>query len=61
VMPKIDTVQLAGLFRAKVLAMLKKAGRIDDALIARLLTWRHNSGFSVHNGVRLARDDETGR
>jgi hypothetical protein len=26
-----------------------------------LLTWRYNSGFSVHNGVRLARDDKAGR
>ncbi|MDF1614049.1 transposase [Desulfurivibrio dismutans] len=61
VMPKVDLAPLAEMFRAKVLAMLKKEGRIDDALIAKLLTWRHNSGFSVHNGVRLARYDEAGR
>ncbi len=61
VMPKVDLAPLAELFRANILKMLKKAGRIDNALIARLLTWRHNSGFSVHNGVRLARDDEGGR
>ena len=61
VMPKVDLAPLAEMFRAKVLAMLKKEGRIDDALIAKLLTWRHNSGFSVHNGGRLARDDEAGR
>jgi len=36
-------------------------GRIGGALIAKLLAWRHNSGFPVHNGVRLARDDEAGR
>jgi len=41
--------------------MLKKEGKIDDDLIANLLTWKLNSGFSVHNGVRLARDDENGR
>ena len=31
-----------------------------DGLIEMLLTWKHNSGFSVHNGLRLARDDEAG-
>lgn len=36
--------------------MLKKEGRIAD-----LLTRRHNYGFSVHNGVRRARDVEAGR
>jgi hypothetical protein len=61
VMPKINTKPLAELFRANVLKMLKKEGKIDDELIAKLLTWKHNSGFSVHNGVRLARDDENGR
>jgi len=30
-------------------------------LIAKLLTWRHTSCFSVHNGVRLARNDEAGQ
>ena len=41
--------------------MLKKEGKIDDGLIEKLMAWKHNSGFSVHNGVRLARDDEAGR
>jgi hypothetical protein len=41
--------------------MLKKEGKIDDDLVAKILTWKHNSGFSVHNGARLARDDENGR
>ncbi len=41
--------------------MLKKEGLIDDELIRKLLAWRHNSGFSLHNGVRLARDDEVGQ
>ena len=61
VMPKIDIKPLAELFRANVLKMLKKEGRIDTGLIAKLLIWKHNSGFSVHDGVRLARDDEKGR
>ena len=50
-MPKIDIKPLAELFRANVLKMLKKEGKIDDDLIAKLLTWNHNSGFSVHNGA----------
>lgn len=61
VMPEIDIKPLAEMYRASVLKMLRKEGKIDDALIRKLLTWRHNSGFSVHNGVRLARSDEAGR
>jgi hypothetical protein len=60
-LPKVDLAPLAELFRARILAMLKNEGRIDDFLIANLLTRRHNFGFSVHNGVRLARNDEDGR
>jgi hypothetical protein len=61
VMPKIDIQPLAELFRANVLKMLKQEGKIDDGLIEKIMKWRHNSGFSVHNGVRLSRDDEAGR
>jgi ribosomal protein S27E len=61
VMPKIEIRPLAELFRANVLKMLKKEGKIDDGLIEKIMKWRHNSGFSVHNGVRLSRDDEAGR
>ena len=61
VMPKIDIHPLAELFRANILKMLKKEGRIDESLIEKIMKWKHNSGFSVHNGVRLARDDEAGR
>ncbi|OGQ96095.1 MAG: hypothetical protein A2521_13390 [Deltaproteobacteria bacterium RIFOXYD12_FULL_57_12] len=61
VMPKIDIKPLAEMFRANVLKMLKREGKIDDGLIKNLLTWKHNSGFSVHNGVRLAKDNEAGR
>jgi hypothetical protein len=61
VMLKIDFTPLAELFRANVLKMLKKEGKIDDGLVVKLLTWKNNSGFSVHNGGWLARDDENGR
>lgn len=61
-MPKAADIQpLAELVRANVLTMLKRKGLIDDRLIANLMTWRHTSGFSVHNGVRLARDDQAGQ
>ncbi len=60
-MPKTADIQpLAELFRANVLKILKRKGLIDDQLIAKLLKWQHTSGFSVHNGVRLARDDSKG-
>jgi len=52
-MPKVDTRPLAEVFRASVLKMLKDEGRLDDTLINKILTWRHNSGFSVHNEVRI--------
>lgn len=41
--------------------MIRKEGKTEDALIRKLLAWRHNPGFSVHNGVRLERSDEAGR
>lgn len=59
VMPRGDIRPLAERFRALVLKMLKYEERLDDTLIKKILTWRHNSGFSVHNEVRLqARDAE---
>ncbi|MCP4262334.1 MAG: hypothetical protein GY774_33265, partial [Planctomycetes bacterium] len=60
VMPRVDLKTLEEIFRAKVFKMLKKEGKITDELINNLMSWRH-SGFSVHNGVRIARDDEEGR
>ncbi len=60
VMPRVSTKPLAELFRANLLAMLKKEGLIDNSFIAMLMKWRHTSGFSVDNSVRIARDDETG-
>ena len=41
--------------------MLKdRRAKIDDDTINKLMSWRH-SGFSVHNGSRVARDDEEGK
>ena len=60
VMPRVNIRPLAELFRASVLQMLKDEGRLDDTLIKKILTWRHNSGFSVHNEVRLQGGDARG-
>ena len=51
---------LAELFRASILKMLKDEERLDDTLIKKVLTWRHNSGFSVHNEMRLQAGDVRG-
>lgn len=60
VMSKVDLQPLHELFRAAVLKMLKREGKIGDDLICKIMRWRHTSGFSVHNGVQLARDDAEG-
>jgi hypothetical protein len=60
VMPKVDLEPLEEIFRAKVLKMLKAEGKIDNALISNLMSWKH-TGFSVHNGVKIAKDDDIGK
>ncbi len=60
VMPKTDVLPLTELFRAAVLTMLKKEGLVIDLFIDKLLKWRHTSGFSVDNLVRIKRNDEKG-
>ena len=61
VMPRTDLKPLGELFRAEVLKMLKKEGLIDDRFITMIMKWRYTSGFSVDNGVRIARDDQKGQ
>ena len=60
VMPKADLAPLEEIFRAKVLKMLKAEGKIGDNIINNLMSWKH-TGFSVHNGVRIVRNDEEGK
>ena len=60
VMPKVELEPLEEIFRAKVLKMLKKEGKIGNELINNLMSWKH-SGFSVHNSVRIAKDDAGGK
>ncbi len=52
--------QLEEIFRSRILAMLKRKGKIVDDLIQKLMNW-HHSGFSVYAGNRIARDDKAGQ
>ena len=61
VMPKVDVQPLAELFRSEVLKMLLKEDRISEDLLSTIMRWRYNSGFSVHRGTQLARDDARGQ
>ena len=40
--------------------MLLKEERINEELIAKIMRWRYISGFSMHKGEQLARDDGDG-
>jgi hypothetical protein len=60
VMPRTDLKPLEEIFRAQVFRMLRKKDKITDELINNLMGWRH-SGFSMHNAVRVARDDDEAR
>ncbi|EMS77415.1 transposase [Desulfotignum phosphitoxidans] len=46
-------------FFYEVLKMLKKEGKITDAVIENLLSWRH-SGFHVYIGDWIFSDDQAG-
>ena len=52
--------QLEEIFQSRILAMLKRKGKIADDLIQKLMNW-HHSGFSVYAGNRIARDDKAGQ
>src|SRR2546428_5659267 len=60
VVPDIDLKKLEQLFRHKVLTMLRREGKIDDALIKKLVGWWH-PGFSIHHEGRIDRQDHQGR
>jgi hypothetical protein len=44
-------------FQYEVLKMLKKEGKINDAVIENMRSWRH-TGFHVHIGSRIWPEDE---
>ena len=50
---------LEEIFQYEVLKMLKKEGKINDAVIENMLSWR-NSGFHVYIGDRIYPSDKTG-
>ena len=60
VMPKTNLRPLREIFRTLVLKMLKKEGLIDNAFIKMIMKWRHTSGFSVHNQVRIKTNENKG-
>lgn len=59
-LPKILPEQPEVVFRHQVLLMLRWERRIDDALIKKPLSWPH-SGLSIHNWVRIGRQDQADR
>jgi hypothetical protein len=50
---------LEEIFQYEVLNMLKKEGKINDAIIENMLSWRH-SGLHVYISDRIYSDDKTG-
>ena len=60
----IDTslmvVKLENLFRHKVFKMLLREMKISGELVDKLLSWK-NSGFNIHNQVRIQSHDSHGR
>jgi hypothetical protein len=60
VLPEIDVKKLESLFRHKVLKMLVAEKKIGSELVEKLLSWK-NSGFSVHNQIRIQSRDDRGR
>jgi hypothetical protein len=60
VLPEIDIKKLESLFRHKVLKLLLKEKRISEEWVGKLLSWR-NSGFNIHNQVKIKSQDKRGR
>jgi hypothetical protein len=60
VMRDVDLKPLEEIFRAKILKMLQKEGKIDQEMISKLLKWKH-SGFGIDNGVRIKKNNAKGR
>ncbi len=56
--PGFHAEDLEEAFQYEVLKMLKKEGKINDAIIENMLSWRH-TGFHVHIGARIWPEDET--
>jgi len=59
VSPRVSTRPLDQRFRVRVIQMLVEVELLAPELARKLLGWKH-SGFSVHNGKPLRRDDAAG-
>lgn len=59
--PKSLCIPIATTTGGIKIAPLRKEGLIDDDFIRMIIEWLHTSGFSVHNKVRMARDDSKGQ
>ena len=57
--PDFHQEDLEEAFQYEVLKMLKKEGKINDAVIENMLSW-HHCGFHVYIGNRIWPDDESG-
>ncbi len=55
--PYIDNDMAERLFRAKVLVFLQGEGLLSDERAQILMSWNHNSGFSVDDSVRFEPED----
>ncbi len=53
----IDTDVAERLFRAKVISFLTSEGFLNDERARLLMSWNHNSGFSVDDSVRFEPED----
>ena len=56
--PYIDNDVAERLFRGKVLAFLTLEGLLSDERARLLMSWNHNSGFSVDDSVRIEPEDQ---
>ena len=57
--PKPDAMDLEEAFRYEVLKMLKTEGKINDAIIANMMSW-HHSGFNIYCGGTIWPGNEKG-
>jgi hypothetical protein len=60
-LPKVDLKPLPELFRAAVLKILRKEGKIYSDFVCTIMPWRHVFGFNAHNGVKIDRGEGKGR
>jgi len=60
VLPEIEVKKLKNLFRHKVFKMLLREKKISRELVDKLRSWK-NSGFNIHNQVKIQTYDSHGR